>query len=157
MKDYIQDLTKYVVSTGFFDKIKITAGNKDITVEAIEKERDIILKGKFNKPLDGLEGEFGLANLSLLQTITSDPESSNGDSAILKLASPSLSAQQIVSDIVHSTHGHDSTSLGFSSPFIAIRRDFHASHTASRRNRASIRTRLGISHPGWHPSRRLAS
>lgn len=74
LKDYLKDITTYVTPTGFFDKIKVTASSKEITVEAMEKEKEVILKGKFTKPLIDLQGEFGLANLSLLQTITGDPE-----------------------------------------------------------------------------------
>lgn len=74
LKDYLKDLTTYVASAGFFDKIKITATGKEIAVEAMEKDKEVILKGKFSKSLAELEGEFGLSNLSLLQTICSDPE-----------------------------------------------------------------------------------
>lgn len=74
LKDYLKDITTYVVSTGFFDRIKITASAQEILVESMTKEKEIILKGKFDKPLADLTGEFGLSNLSLLQTITSDPE-----------------------------------------------------------------------------------
>lgn len=74
LKDYLRDITSYVSSTGFFDKIKVTATSNDILVEAMEKDKEIILKGKFSKPLVDLEGEFGLNNLSLLQTICNDPE-----------------------------------------------------------------------------------
>lgn len=74
LKDYIKDLTTYVSTTGFFDKIRITASDKEILIDAIDKEREIILKGKFNNPLSDLNGTFGLSNLNLLQTITSDPE-----------------------------------------------------------------------------------
>ena len=74
LKDYFKDLTVYVVSAGFFEKLKITATNKEISVEGMDKEKEVILKGSFKEPLDELVGEFGLSNLSLLQTITSDPE-----------------------------------------------------------------------------------
>ena len=74
MKDNIQDLVKYVTSTGFFDKIKIVADSKGVAIEAMEKEKDIVLKGTFATPIDGLKGEFGLGNLSLLGHISSDSE-----------------------------------------------------------------------------------
>lgn len=82
LKDYFKDLTTYVATAGFFDKIKVTATAKEITVEAMEKEKEVILKGKFNKPLADLEGEFGLSNLSLLQTICSDPEFNSKESSM---------------------------------------------------------------------------
>jgi len=74
VKDNIQDLVKYVTSTGFFEKIKVVATDKKVILEAMEKEKDIILKGSFAKPIAGLEGEFGLSNLSLLGHISSDPQ-----------------------------------------------------------------------------------
>lgn len=82
LKDYIQDLVKNVISTGFFDKIKITASGKDIILEAIEKDKDVVLKGKFNTPLTDLNGEFGLSNLSLLSHIISDSEFTSPDSKL---------------------------------------------------------------------------
>ena len=82
LKDYLKDLTTYVTAAGFFDKIKITATAREISVEAMEKEKDVILKGKFEKPLSDIEGEFGLSNLSLLQTITSDTEFNNSESKV---------------------------------------------------------------------------
>ena len=83
LKDYIKDLTTYVTTTGFFDKIKVTAGSKEVSIEAMEKEKEVIFKGKFSKPLSDLDGEFGLSNLSLLQTITSDPEFASNDSTMV--------------------------------------------------------------------------
>lgn len=74
LKDYIKDITTYVNSTGFFDKIKVNANQVEISTEAVHKDKEVILKGKSLKPIKDFEGEFGLSNLSLLQTITSDPE-----------------------------------------------------------------------------------
>jgi len=82
LKDYTQDLVKNVISTGFFDKVKITATSKDIVIEALEKDKDVVLKGKFTTPLDDLNGEFGLSNLSLLSHITSDSEFNSTDSRL---------------------------------------------------------------------------
>jgi hypothetical protein len=82
MKDYVLDLTKYVVSPGFFDKIKITADKKSIVIEALEKEKEVVLKGAFDKPLPEMDGEFGLSNLSLLGHIASDSEFNSKDSTL---------------------------------------------------------------------------
>lgn len=82
MKDNIQDLVKNVVSTGFFDKVKVTADSKTVILEAIEKEKEVVLKGSFDKPIDDLEGEFGLSNLSLLGHISNDQEFNSKDSKI---------------------------------------------------------------------------
>ena len=101
LKDYIKDLTSYVTPTGFFDKIKITATDKEILVEAMEKDKEVILKGKFAKPLVDLEGEFGLSNLSLLQTITNDPEFSMKESTI-EVVYESRGGEQVPTEIAYS-------------------------------------------------------
>ena len=67
---------------GFFEKIKITADDKHVAIEAMEKEKEVILKGSFNKPIAGLNGAFGLSNLSLLSHICSDQEFNNADSKL---------------------------------------------------------------------------
>ena len=82
LKDYIKDLTTYAVGVGCFDKIKIVANKDSILFEGSEKEKEVILKGKFEHPSAELSGEFGLANLSLLQTIISDPEFNSKESEI---------------------------------------------------------------------------
>lgn len=82
IKDYMQDLVKNVISTAFFDKIKISATSKDILVEAIEKDKDVVLKGKFTSPLADLNGDFGLSNLPLLGHITGDTEFNDSDSQL---------------------------------------------------------------------------
>lgn len=74
LKDYFKDLTVNVASTGFFDKIKVSSSKKEVLIEAMDKEKEVILKGKFNSAVAEMEGEFGLSNLSLLNTITNDPE-----------------------------------------------------------------------------------
>ena len=74
LKDSFKDLTTYVASPGFFDKIKVTSNSTETLLEAMDKDKDVILKGRFNDPITDLDGEFGLSNLSLLQTITNDPE-----------------------------------------------------------------------------------
>jgi hypothetical protein len=91
LKDYVQDLVKNVISTGFFDKIKIIADNKGIIVEAMEKDKDVILKGNFSQPLPSMIGSFGLSNLNLLSHITSDSEFSAAESQLDVIYDPANS------------------------------------------------------------------
>jgi len=82
IKDITQDIVKNAVSTGFFDKIKITAGKKSTTIEALEGNKQVILKGATLNAVDGWDGEFGLANLSLLSSIVNDSEYAHKDSVL---------------------------------------------------------------------------
>lgn len=82
IKDITQDIVKNVVSTGFFDKIKVTAGKKSAAIEALEANKQVILKAVTLNAVDGWDGEFGLANLSLLSSIVNDSEYAHKDSVL---------------------------------------------------------------------------
>lgn len=82
VKDIMQDVVKNAVSTGFFDKIKITATKKSVSIEALESNKQVILKAMTTQGVTGWEGEFGLANLSLLQNVVNDPEFAHKDSQL---------------------------------------------------------------------------
>ena len=71
-KDFMQDICKYSVATGFFEKIRVVATAKEATVESFDN--GIVIKGKVAGGVADLEGEFGLSTLDLLRHITSDPE-----------------------------------------------------------------------------------
>lgn len=81
-KSAIQDLVKNVVSTGFFDKIKVTSSTKEVLIEALGREKEVVFKGVLSRPVDGLEGEFGLNNLGLLGHIVGDSDFANTDSTL---------------------------------------------------------------------------
>jgi hypothetical protein len=82
VKDIVQDIVKNTVGTGFFDKIKISAGKKHTVIEALEGNKQVILKAQTANPVESWEGEFGLSNLSLLSSIVNDSEYSHKDSLL---------------------------------------------------------------------------
>ena len=82
IKDAITDITRNVTTTGFFDKIKITAGKQGTAIEALEKDKQVILKGMTTNPVDGWDGEFGLSNLGLLSSIVNNSEFTHKDSVL---------------------------------------------------------------------------
>jgi hypothetical protein len=81
-KDALADISKNVIGTGFFEKIRITAEKQGTMIEALEKDKQVILKGQTKEPIADISGVFGLGNLSLLSSITSDGEYSHKDSVI---------------------------------------------------------------------------
>lgn len=97
-KDAIQDMVRNVLSTGFFDKIKVTAGKKETLIEALEKDKQVILKARTLLPVEGWQGEFGLANLSLLSAIAGDPEFSHKDSS-LELVTQQRGGEDVPSEL----------------------------------------------------------
>jgi hypothetical protein len=85
LKNCFKDLTTYVIPTGFYDKILISATATAVEVSAVDKDKEAILKGSFSLPAPELIGEFGLSNLGLLGTICSDPEFAFNESAMTVL------------------------------------------------------------------------
>jgi hypothetical protein len=82
VKDALADISKNVINTGFFDKIRITAEPKITLIEAIDKDKQVILKGQTLEPVQDFAGTFGLSNLQLLTSITSDSEYGHKDTVI---------------------------------------------------------------------------
>ena len=100
MKDYILDLNKYVLSTGYFDKIKIAGSKQSTVIEALDKEKEVVLKGSFTKAIDELDGDFGLSNLNLLGHITSDSEFNSKDST-LEVTYEDKNGQRVPRDLTY--------------------------------------------------------
>jgi len=80
-KDFMQDVCKYAVSTGFFEKIRVVATSKDAIVETFVN-KGMVFKGKIAGGVADLEGEFGLSNLDLLRHLTSDSEYNNKETTL---------------------------------------------------------------------------
>jgi hypothetical protein len=98
VKDIVQDIVRNTVSTGFFEKIKITANKKGVSIEALETQKQVILKSSTSAPVDGWEGEFGLANLGLLSSIVNDSEYGHKDS-VLEMQYQTRGGQDIPSEL----------------------------------------------------------
>ena len=68
MKDVLRDISRCV--NGFnFEVIKLTADPTETLFEAVTADRTVIMKGKANTPVQGLNGVFGLSNLNILNGI----------------------------------------------------------------------------------------
>jgi len=72
IKDFIQDLSKFAIGPSFFEKIKIASEPDKVSIEAVDNDRQVILKAS-TQLIDDLEGDFGLSNIGLLNHITNDP------------------------------------------------------------------------------------
>lgn len=111
-KDAIQDIVRNVLSTGFFDKIKITAGKKETLIEALEKDKQVILKARTLLPVEEWQGEFGLANLSLLSSMVGDSEFSHKDST-LELVTQSRGGEDVPTELHYKNRSRSFISYRF--------------------------------------------
>lgn len=72
MKDYLLDIIQYTHSLGLIELAKVTETGSETQVSARHtQEPVVIVEGKYNKPIMGFDGVFGLPNLSKLKTILS--------------------------------------------------------------------------------------
>ena len=80
MKDFLQDLVAHTHSLGFLPLVKVTASNKDTTIESMAEDRSVILNAKTHTPVSNFEGTFGMPNLNKLDLHLKCPEYKEGAS-----------------------------------------------------------------------------
>lgn len=71
MKDFVFDLSKHTAALGFFDTAKLVTDADSTEIFAQDAAHNtnttVVLNGKMNNPVPGLEGEVGLSNLGFLK------------------------------------------------------------------------------------------
>jgi len=74
MKDFLQDLVAHTHSLGFLPLVKVSASNKETSIESMAEDRSVIVNAKTHSPIDALEGVFGMPNLNKLDIHLKCPE-----------------------------------------------------------------------------------
>jgi hypothetical protein len=74
MKDFLQDLVAHTHSLGFLPLVKVSASEKETSIESMAEDRSVILNAKTKQPVDNLEGVFGMPNLNKLDIHLKCPE-----------------------------------------------------------------------------------
>jgi hypothetical protein len=65
-KNVVADIVKKIGGLGFVETLRVTGTADDTKVEAIDNEKTVIIKAKTKEVQSDLVGEFGIANLQLL-------------------------------------------------------------------------------------------
>lgn len=74
MKNFLQDLVAHTHSLGFLPLVKVSATDKETSIESMAEDRSVIVNAKTHKPVDDFEGVFGMPNLSKLDLHLKCPE-----------------------------------------------------------------------------------
>lgn len=69
MKDYLQDIVQHTHALGNIDTVRITGTDTETAITSIAEDRSIILDAKFKNVIPEFVGNFGMPNLSKLNTI----------------------------------------------------------------------------------------
>lgn len=74
MRETLLDIVKHVVGVNNVDTVKVTGSKEATLIEAMDNERTVIIKANLHKPVEELEGEFGIGHLTpLLQGLLTYP------------------------------------------------------------------------------------
>jgi len=74
MKDFLQDLVAHTHSLGFLPLVKVSASDKETSIESMAEDRSVIVNAKTHAPVESLDGVFGMPNLNKLDIHLKCPE-----------------------------------------------------------------------------------
>jgi len=74
MKDFLQDLVAHTHSLGFLPLVKVSATDKETSIESMAEDRSVILNAKAHTAVEDFEGTFGMPNLNKLDIHLKCPE-----------------------------------------------------------------------------------
>ena len=69
MRDYLKDIVQHTHGLGFIEAAKIVNEEGTTNLEAMDDDRTVIVQAKFKEQVPGLDGTFGLPNLSKLNVL----------------------------------------------------------------------------------------
>lgn len=74
MRDYLLDVVTNTHGLDVIEMVKIIGTEESTLIEAVSKDRTVVVKGQFNTPIKEFVGVFGMPNLAKLKTILEIPE-----------------------------------------------------------------------------------
>ncbi len=74
MRDYLLDIIKHTRGVGNIEAVKIVGDGSTTTVEAKDDDNRVVVKATYKTAINGLNGTFGVPNLSKLNVILNIPE-----------------------------------------------------------------------------------
>jgi hypothetical protein len=74
MRDYLLDIVKHTHGVGNIEAVKVVSTSEASEIEAKDDNNFVVVKAKYKQAIPGLDGTFGMPNLSKLNTILNIPE-----------------------------------------------------------------------------------
>jgi hypothetical protein len=69
----LKDITKHTSSLGFLDMVKVIGTKTSADIEAIDANKSVVVYGKMNEQIEGIESTTGLARFSVLTSLFNAP------------------------------------------------------------------------------------
>jgi hypothetical protein len=74
MKDFLTDIVAHTYVLGDIDMVKVTGDDNSTELEAVAKDKSVVIKAAFHKPSLDFKGTYGMPNLGKLNIILNIPE-----------------------------------------------------------------------------------
>jgi hypothetical protein len=74
MRDYLLDIVKHTHGVGNIEAVKVVSDNESTAIEAKDDNNFVVVKSKYKSAIPGLNGTFGMPNLSKLNILLNIPE-----------------------------------------------------------------------------------
>jgi hypothetical protein len=74
MRDYLLDIVKHTRGVGNIEAVKVVNDGNSTTIEAKDDDNRVVVRATYKQPIPGLNGTFGIPNLSKLNVILNIPE-----------------------------------------------------------------------------------
>ena len=66
MQDILKDIVKHTHSLGIIQAAKVTTDDGGTSIDAMDDDRTVVLRGKLHTPVREFTGKFGLGRLGVL-------------------------------------------------------------------------------------------
>ena len=72
--DYLKDIVTHTFGLSIINLIKVTGTDSETSIDAMAEDRSVIVQAKLHAPIPEFIGQFGMPNLTKLNTILNIPE-----------------------------------------------------------------------------------
>ena len=117
MRDILKDIVKHTHSLGIIQAAKVTTDAEGTTIDAMDDERTVVLRGKMHQPVPEFEGKFGLGRLGVLNGLlsyASEDSSGNVQDSKVSVVTEERGGENVTTEINFSMDG------GFDSSYRVI-------------------------------------
>ena len=73
MREILSDIVKHIAGLGFINEIKLTGTEDKTSIEGIDANKTVIVKGQLKIPSQDFIGDFGMGQLGLLKGLVEFP------------------------------------------------------------------------------------
>lgn len=116
--DLFADIVKHTHGLGLVQAVKLNGGTDSVDLEAIEDNRAVVIKGRLNTAIPGIEGTLGLSRMGILAGYLNFSQFS-GKGAKVEVVTQNMNGKDVPSEIAfESAQGH-TAQYRFMAPQIA--------------------------------------